>query len=137
VLVLFIPLIVVAPDALVIGVIVAAGLWVAPLWNAGIVGYRTAIAPDRLQGRVQGAASLLAQGASSLGQLATGVALAQIGSHATVFCLAGIACVLAVPSLSTSGETRMIEELMTLRARTESAGHVGDKHERSWCWSLG
>ena len=42
-----------------------------------------------------------------------------------------------LPSLSTSGETRMIEELMTLRARTESAGHVGDKHERSWCWSLG
>jgi MFS family permease len=96
VMVIFIPLIVVAPDALVIGLIVAAALWVAPLWNAGIVGYRTAIAPDRLQGRVQGAASLLAQGASSLGPLATGIALAQIGSHATVLCLAGLACILAL-----------------------------------------
>jgi len=30
-----------------------------------------------------------------------------------------------VPSLSTSGETLTIEESMTLRARTENAGHVG------------
>jgi hypothetical protein len=36
------------------------------------------------------------------------------------------------PSLSTSGETLTIEESMTLRARTETAGHVGDEHEWSW-----
>jgi len=41
------------------------------------------------------------------------------------------------PSLSTSGETLTIEESMTLRARTEKAGHVGDEHERSWSWSGG
>ena len=35
------------------------------------------------------------------------------------------------PSLSTSGETLTIEESMTLRARTENAGHVGDEHEWS------
>jgi type I restriction enzyme S subunit len=34
------------------------------------------------------------------------------------------------PSLSTSGETLTIEELLTLRARTENAGD-GDDHERS------
>jgi hypothetical protein len=39
------------------------------------------------------------------------------------------------PSLSTSGETLTIEESMTLRARTETAGHVGDERERRWCWS--
>ena len=38
----------------------------------------------------------------------------------------------ARPSLSTSGETLIIEESMTLRARTENAGHVGDEHEWSW-----
>jgi hypothetical protein len=38
-----------------------------------------------------------------------------------------------VPSLSTSGETLTIEESMTLRARMENAGHVGDEHE----WSQG
>jgi len=43
----------------------------------------------------------------------------------------------AAPSLSTFGETRTIEESMTLRARMESAGHVGDEHERRWCWSFG
>ncbi len=36
------------------------------------------------------------------------------------------------PSLSTSGETLTIEESMTLRARTENAGHVGVEHEWSW-----
>ena len=40
-----------------------------------------------------------------------------------------------LPSLSTSGETLTIEESMTLRARTENAGHVGDEHE--WSWSSG
>ena len=39
------------------------------------------------------------------------------------------------PSLSTSGETLTIEESMTLRARTENAGHVGDEHE--WGWGSG
>ena len=38
----------------------------------------------------------------------------------------------ASPSLSTSGETLTIEELMTLRARTENAGDVGVEHEWSW-----
>ena len=37
------------------------------------------------------------------------------------------------PSLSTSGETLTIEESVTLRARTENAGHVGEEHE----WSQG
>ena len=36
------------------------------------------------------------------------------------------------PSLSTSGETLTIEELLTLRARTETAGDVGVEHEWSW-----
>jgi hypothetical protein len=39
---------------------------------------------------------------------------------------------LAIPSLSTSGETLTIEESVTLRARTETAGHAGDEHEWSW-----
>jgi acetyltransferase (GNAT) family protein len=38
---------------------------------------------------------------------------------------------LAAPSLSTSGETLTIEELLTLRARTENAGDVGVEHEWS------
>jgi len=41
------------------------------------------------------------------------------------------------PSLSTSGETLTIEESMTLRARTENAGHVGDGDEHEWSWSSG
>jgi hypothetical protein len=37
----------------------------------------------------------------------------------------------AGPSLSTSGETLTIEELMTLRARTETVGDVGVEYEWS------
>jgi hypothetical protein len=39
------------------------------------------------------------------------------------------------PSRSTSGETLTIEESMTLRARTETAGHVGVDYE--WSWASG
>jgi hypothetical protein len=46
----------------------------------------------------------------------------------------GLSSILEAPSLSTSGETLTIEESMTLRARTENAGHVGDEHEWSWTW---
>ncbi len=42
-----------------------------------------------------------------------------------------------LPSLSTCGETLTIEESMTLGARTENAGDVGDEHEWSWSWSRG
>jgi hypothetical protein len=37
---------------------------------------------------------------------------------------------MTAPSLSTSGETLTIEELLTLRARTENTGH-GEEHEWS------
>jgi hypothetical protein len=46
-------------------------------------------------------------------------------------------CRRGVPSLSTSGETLTIEESMTLRARTDTAGHVGYEHEWSWRWASG
>jgi predicted MFS family arabinose efflux permease len=93
---LLLPLILVAPGPLVIGIILASMLWVAPVWNAGVVGYRTAVAPDRLQGRIQGAASLIAQGASSVGPLLAGFALAGLGSTATIVALAFFSWLLAV-----------------------------------------
>ena len=49
-----------------------------------------------------------------------------------VACTSPTACVAVGPSLSMSGETLTIEELLTLRARTENAGHAGHQHE----WSL-
>jgi divalent metal cation (Fe/Co/Zn/Cd) transporter len=57
--------------------------------------------------------------------LAAGV-LASLALNATL----GLWWADPAPSLSTSGETLTIEELLTLRARTENAGH-GDDHERS------
>jgi MFS family permease len=93
---LILPFIIVAPNPLVIGILLASMQWVGPVWNAGVVGYRTATTPDRLQGRVQGAASLVAQGAASVGPLAAGFALARFGSTATIGALATFAWFLAV-----------------------------------------
>jgi hypothetical protein len=59
--------------------------------------------------------------------------------YPTLYVWAGFTLLVSItpvlPSLSTSGETLTIEESMTLRARTENAGHVGDEHE--WSWSCG
>jgi MFS family permease len=93
---LLLPLILVARGPVAIGIILASMLWVAPVWNAGVVGYRTAVTPDRLQGRVQGAASLIAQGASSAGPLLAGFALAGFGSTATIVAFAVCSWLLAV-----------------------------------------
>ena len=65
-------------------------------------------------------------------------ALSQFGSFYELPSIApedwavGIPARLKLPSLSTSGETLTIEELLTLRARTETAGDVGVEHEWSW-----
>jgi predicted MFS family arabinose efflux permease len=91
-----VPLLLISPNPLFMGLVVGSIQWVGPVWNAGIVGYRTAAAPDRLQGRIQGAASLIAQGASSIGPLAAGVALSELGSKATVIALLGLACAAAL-----------------------------------------
>jgi hypothetical protein len=42
------------------------------------------------------------------------------------------AAAVVLPSLSPSGETLTIEELLTLRARTETLVDVGPRQERSW-----
>lgn len=46
----------VAHDALLFGVIIAAAELMTPVTNSIVVGFRVALAPDRLQGRVQAAA---------------------------------------------------------------------------------
>jgi predicted MFS family arabinose efflux permease len=52
------PLLMLAHNALVLGLIVAAGTLITPVSNSIVVGYRVALAPDRLQGRVQAASTL-------------------------------------------------------------------------------
>jgi predicted MFS family arabinose efflux permease len=76
-------------DPLLLGLVIGAIEFFAPLTNAVVQGLRIAVAPDRLQGRVQAAAMLVSQSAAWLGPLAVGVALEQLGDSVTIIVLAG------------------------------------------------
>ena len=91
-----------------------------PTQSSVIIGYRVAVVPDRLTGRVNGAARATALIGASLGPLAAGVMLGSISARATVAVLVGIVLVLAViattnrtlrdaPSLSELDELPMSE----------------------------
>lgn len=88
-LALVLPVLLLAHNAVLLGLIVAAAELVTPVSNSIVVGYRVALTPDRLQGRVQAAAVLLAFSAGWLGPLAVGLMLQNVGSTATILALVG------------------------------------------------
>lgn len=79
----------------VVGLILAATELITPVTNSIVVGYRVALAPDRLQGRVQAASTLISFSAGWLGPLVVGFMLESAGSTATILALTGWALVLA------------------------------------------
>jgi MFS family permease len=93
--VVLIPLLAIAPP-LALGVLFAAMLFGAPVLNAVFGAYQAALVPDRLQGRVESIAGLIAAGAPPLGTLLAGFLLEGIGPHKTVFFFAGISVLVAL-----------------------------------------
>jgi len=96
VLALSLPLLLVAHNALLLGAIVAAAELITPVTNSFVVGFRVALAPDRLQGRVQAASTLISFSAGWLGPLAVGLLLQDAGETATILVLTGWALALAL-----------------------------------------
>jgi MFS family permease len=68
----------------------------SPSLNSVVVGYRTAITPDHLVGRVSSVARNLAQLAAPLGPLTAGLLLASFSARATMLVLGGIALAVAI-----------------------------------------
>lgn len=97
---LALPLLLLAHNALLLGLIVAAAELGTPVTNSIVVSYRVALAPDRLQGRVQAASTLVSFSAAWLGPLVVGLMLESAGATATVLALAGWALVLAIAATS-------------------------------------
>jgi predicted MFS family arabinose efflux permease len=95
------PLLLVAHAAVLLGVIVAGAAFLTPVTNAIVVGIRVALAPDRLQGRVQAAATFIAFSAGWLGPLAIGFMLENAGSTATILAISGWAAMLALAAVAT------------------------------------
>jgi predicted MFS family arabinose efflux permease len=96
VLALSIPLLLVARDPLLIGAILAAAELITPVTNSFVVSFRVAFAPDRLQGRVQAASTLVSLSAGWLGPLAVGLLVQSAGDNVTILVLTGWALMLAL-----------------------------------------
>jgi hypothetical protein len=88
-LTLSIPLLLVAHNALLIGLVMAAAIVITPVTNSIVVGYRVALTPDHLQGRVQAASTLISFSAGWLGPLAVGLLFQLAGPSATILALTG------------------------------------------------
>jgi MFS family permease len=85
-----------APGPYVLLACVLPLAFVSPALNSVVVGYRTAITPDHLVGRVSSVARNLAQIAAPLGPLAAGILLGAYSSRTTLLVLGGISLALAV-----------------------------------------
>jgi len=67
-----------------------------PTANATVIGYRVAVVPDRLTGRVNSVARTIALSGAPLGPLLAGLMLASLCARVTVAVFAGILLALAV-----------------------------------------
>lgn len=76
-----------APNALTLGIANAAAFVIVPIYMVTIYRYRLAVAPDRLQGRVNAAFRLIVWGSQPLGVALAGVLLERIGANATIILL--------------------------------------------------
>lgn len=82
-----VPLVLVVRDPYLLGAVYALMCFVGPVWNVVISAYQLAVTPDRIQGRVIGAASMVAFGAIPLGSLVGGLLLGWLGTRPTVWVL--------------------------------------------------
>jgi MFS family permease len=86
----------IAPGPYVLLACVLPIAFFSPSLNSVVVGYRTAITPDHLVGRVSSVARNLAQLAAPLGPLAAGLLLDTFSARVTMLVLGGIALAVAV-----------------------------------------
>lgn len=86
----------IAPGPYVLLACVLPIAFVSPSLNSVVVGYRTAITPDHLVGRVSSVARNLAQLAAPLGPLCAGILLGAYSSRLTLLVLGVISLALAV-----------------------------------------
>lgn len=100
-----------------LAVVVPFGLC-APVTDSVVVGYMTAMTPDRLLGRVESARLTIAVAAAPLGPLAAGFLLDSVSERATVAAFAALGLVLALwGTLSPSiRKAPSLNELATLTA---------------------
>jgi len=83
-MVIITPLFAISPNAVALGAVAAAIGLTSPIYNVIVFGYRIALVPNRLQGRVNSVYRLVALGFAPLGLALTGILLQTIGPKPTV-----------------------------------------------------
>jgi MFS family permease len=93
---LILPLLAVAPNPFLIGVVDAVLFLAGPAYNVVQFSYRLALIPDELQGRVNSSFRLLAFGFQPLGAGLTGFLIQAFGAVTTVLVFAAVTLLLAL-----------------------------------------
>src|SRR4051794_32096775 len=93
---LVIPLLTIPTQPLVMGLLFASMSAIGPIWNVTVVAYRMSIVPDRLAGRVNSVARLIASSAIPLSQLVAGFLLDRYGAVPSMWVLTGISVAVAI-----------------------------------------
>jgi MFS family permease len=98
-----------------------------PAVNAAVIGYRTAVVPDRLTGRVGGVARTIALCTAAFGPLSAGLLLDWLSLRETVAVYAALMLLLAVlasinPAIRNAPSLDELDELPTPSASPAEAG---------------
>jgi predicted MFS family arabinose efflux permease len=101
-----VPLLLLASNAYLLGLIFGAALAPWPLWNASIGAYRLTATPQALQGRVQSISLLLMNGPVPLATLLAGVLLDAYGSNITIAVFSIILAFVAAAAVATPAVRR-------------------------------
>jgi MFS family permease len=80
-------LFIIAPNPLILGIVTSLAFIIVPIYTSVQFGYRLAVIPDHLQGRVNSVFRLIAFGGQPIGLAMTGVLIQWIGPVSTVLVL--------------------------------------------------
>jgi MFS family permease len=84
------------PDVYVLAAAIIPCGFAIPITDSAVIGYRLAITPDRLVGRVASVQTTIVMVGAPLGSLGAGLLLDGLGARATIGALAGLALGLAI-----------------------------------------
>jgi MFS family permease len=101
--VVFVPVLLLAQSAAVIGIVVAVMFLPMALSSSVIVGQRLALTPPHLRGRVQASATFIAGSIAWIGPLAVGALFQDAGETTTVLALAGWTLAVALAATCSGG----------------------------------
>ena len=104
----------IAPNPLILGIVTAVSFIIVPIFLSVQFGYRLALIPDHLQGRVNSVFRLIAFGSEPIGLAVTGILLQAFGPITTVLVLFVPQFILSIAATFNKGlrNAKPIEELV-------------------------